>query len=42
MLNKPLNEMDTFPHHNVSLYKLNYEDDIFTLENFNDIAHLNG
>ncbi len=42
MLEKPLEEMDSFPHHNVSLYKLNYEVKRFTLENFNDIAHLNG
>lgn len=42
MLNLPLKDMDTFPHHNVSLYKLNYNKNGFAIELFNDIGHLNG
>lgn len=42
MLNKPLQDMDTFPHHNTSLYKLIFEDGVFTVELFNDLSHLNG
>lgn len=42
MLNQPLKDMDTFPHHNVSLYKLQYADGIFKIVMFNDIGHLNG
>ncbi|MFI5170894.1 MAG: histidine phosphatase family protein [Chitinophagales bacterium] len=41
MLNKPLKEMDTYPHHNVSLYKLIFSGNNFTLDIFNDITHLN-
>lgn len=41
MLNKPLEDMDTFPHHNTSLYKLNLENNVFTVELFNDLTHLN-
>ncbi len=41
MLNKPLQDMDTFPHHNTSLYKLNCDGSIFTAELFNDLKHLN-
>lgn len=42
MLGRPLKEMDTFPHNNVSLYKLNYSEEGFLIEMFNDIGHLNG
>lgn len=42
MLNQPLKNMDTFPHNNVSLYKLNYNADGFKIILFNDIGHLNG
>ncbi len=42
MLNQPLKDMDTFPHHNVSLYKLQYVNGIFKIVMFNDIGHLNG
>ncbi len=41
MLNEPLQQMDTFPHQNVSLYKLLFRDGSFTLEIGNDTAHLN-
>lgn len=41
MLNKPLKEMDSYPHHNVSLYKLIFSGNIYTLDIFNDITHLN-
>lgn len=42
MLNEPLKNMDTFPHHNVSLYKLSYSEGVFKVILFNDIGHLNG
>jgi broad specificity phosphatase PhoE len=42
MLNEPLKNMDTFPHHNVSLYKLSYSEGNFKVILFNDIGHLNG
>lgn len=42
LLGKDLSEMDTFPHHNTSLYKLNYDGNSYTIELFNDISHLNG
>ncbi|MFN0274606.1 MAG: histidine phosphatase family protein [Chitinophagales bacterium] len=40
MLAKPLQFMDTFPHQNVCLYKLNFADSVFTVEKFNDTTHL--
>ncbi len=42
MLQKDLREMDTFPHHNVNLYKLLYNGNGFTVELFNDLTHLHG
>jgi broad specificity phosphatase PhoE len=42
MLNQPLKDMDTFPHHNVSLYKMHYDANGFKIVLFNDIGHLNG
>lgn len=41
MLDEPLHKMDTFPHQNVSLYKLLFDGKGFTIELFNDITHLN-
>lgn len=40
MLNKPLSEMDTFPHTNLSLYKVNQRKDRFELDWFNYTEHL--
>lgn len=41
MLQKPLSEMDTFPHTNLSLYKLNQKQAQFELDWFNYTGHLN-
>lgn len=41
MLDQPLHKMDTFPHQNVSLYKLLFDGQGFTIELFNDTTHLN-
>lgn len=41
MLDQPLHKMDTFPHQNVSLYKLLFDGKGFTIELFNDTTHLN-
>lgn len=40
LLKKPLSEMDSFPHNNLSLYKLTLVNDNFELELFNDLKHL--
>jgi len=40
MLDKPLSEMETFPHNNLSLYKLNQKHDRFELDWFNYTEHL--
>lgn len=42
LLERPLNEMDTFEHANLCLYKItyNYETGKFTTELENDLAHL--
>jgi probable phosphoglycerate mutase len=40
MLDKPLSEMDTFPHNNLSLYKLNQKREGFELDWFNYTEHL--
>lgn len=37
---RPLNEMDTFPHQNLVLYKLNYNGSKFEIVEFNNAAHL--
>lgn len=42
LLNKPLHQMDEFPHHNVCVYKLLYNKKSFTIELFNNLNHLNG
>lgn len=36
----PLSEMPNFPHKNTVLYKLSYEDNIFSIIDFNDTRHL--
>ena len=35
-----LSHMDEFPHHNLTLYKLNFADGHFTIELFNNMDHL--
>ena len=42
MLNYPLKSMDTFEHTNLCLYKLNYTGSNFSIELFNEVAHLEG
>lgn len=37
---KPLSEMDTFPHQNLVLYKVTYDGDKFEIVNFNNAEHL--
>ena len=37
---KPLSEMDSFPHQNLVLYKIGYENGEFEIINFNDANHL--
>lgn len=37
---KSLTEMDNFPHQNLSLYRLAYEDNNFQILDFNNINHL--
>ncbi len=39
LLNKDLSEMDTFPHSNVSLYRLKYHNNQFSLIDFNNTDH---
>ncbi|MEP7128712.1 MAG: histidine phosphatase family protein [Chitinophagales bacterium] len=40
LLQKSLLTMDEFPHHNLTLYKLNYEDEKFKVKLFNNMDHL--
>lgn len=40
MLQKPLQTMNEYPHHNLSLYKLTYHQEEFKLELFNSLGHL--
>lgn len=40
LLNKPLADMGDFPHQNTTLYKLNYEDGLYTVIDFNNIDHI--
>lgn len=42
LTDRPLYEMDKFPHTNTTLYKLKYDGRKFELFNFNDTSHLNG
>ena len=40
LTNKPLTEMETFPHQNLVLYKVNYDGEKFEITAFNNAAHL--
>jgi probable phosphoglycerate mutase len=40
LTNKPLTEMDTFPHQNLVLYKVIYDGEKFEITDFNNSAHL--
>lgn len=40
MLNKPLSEMESFPHQNTTLYHLEWDGEIFTLIKGNCVEHL--
>jgi len=42
MMGVPIQKMDQFGHHNLSLYKLLYENEKYTIEIFNSLAHLYG
>jgi len=37
---RPLSEMDTFPHQNLVLYKVIYDDSKFEIVDFNNAIHL--
>jgi broad specificity phosphatase PhoE len=40
LLNKPLTEMETFPHQNLVLYKVTYDGNKFEIVDFNNAQHL--
>jgi len=40
LTDKPLTEMDNFPHQNLILYKVEYDGSKFNIIDFNDAAHL--
>ena len=40
LLGKELIHMDTFPHSNVSLYRIKYKNEQFELLDFNNLDHL--
>ncbi|WP_259070234.1 histidine phosphatase family protein [Mucilaginibacter sp. X4EP1] len=40
LTNKPLTEMDSFPHQNLVLYKVFYDGEKYTVTDFNDASHL--
>ncbi|MXV16321.1 histidine phosphatase family protein [Hufsiella ginkgonis] len=40
LLDLPLYKMDTFPHQNTTLYRLEYQDGRFTIIDFNNTDHL--
>ncbi|HEY4323357.1 MAG TPA: histidine phosphatase family protein [Mucilaginibacter sp.] len=40
LTNKPLTEMDTFPHQNLVLYKIVYDGEKFEIADFNNSEHL--
>jgi broad specificity phosphatase PhoE len=42
IMNYPLKSMDSFEHENLCLYLLNYTGSMFTIEKYNDTAHLQG
>jgi probable phosphoglycerate mutase len=37
---RPLTEMDSFPHQNLVLYKVNYDGKKFQITDFNNANHL--
>ncbi len=41
LTDRPLEEMDNFPHSNTTLYKLGYDGKQFHILDFNDTTHLN-
>ncbi len=41
LLERPLYEMDSFEHSNLGLYRLEYQDEKFSLTLSNDVAHFN-
>lgn len=41
LTNRPLSEMDTFPHSNTTLYKVEYDGKEFRIIDFNNTNHLN-
>lgn len=41
LLNYPLNQMDTFEHQNLCLYKIIHTGTMFVIEKFCDVEHLN-
>ncbi len=42
ILKLPFSEMDKFPHQNTALYKLDFEESVFTLTEFCNTDHLQG
>ncbi|MEH6308417.1 histidine phosphatase family protein [Olivibacter sp. CPCC 100613] len=40
LINKPLSQMDDFPHMNTALYLVSYDNEIFTIEDHYNINHL--
>ena len=40
LMNKPLQEMDSFEHQNLCLYLIHYTGSSFVIEKHNDVAHL--
>lgn len=40
LLGEPLQYMDRFPHHNLCLYRLNWNGETATIDLFNDLTHL--
>jgi broad specificity phosphatase PhoE len=40
LTNKPLTQMDTFPHQNLVLYKVAYDGEKYEIIDFNDAGHL--
>ena len=42
LMDYPLSEMDTFPHHNAGFYQLEHAEGAFKILKFNEHNHLNG
>ena len=40
LLGYPLSQMESFEHHNLGLYELDYTGSLFTVRNFLDVRHL--